>query len=221
MKQSWLWALLPLSVLLAVFGFFVALFPAGFFDNGMLFGAVALMALAAASAVYSPIRGFVQGWSLPSLISVVISVLMLLVSAAAVAMELNGLRTGAMITSLVTVVGFVFLLVTTGMEGVTMQHKKKTVAESKKLGPKEWAEQLEAIGHQCTRQEVKTRILRLGGETRFLTESGSTGLIVNQHIGRAIEELAVVIRSGDDQSVVSMLSRIRSLFAQRENQLKP
>ena len=187
----------------------------------MLFGSVALMALAAASAVYSPVRGFVQGWSLPSLVSVVISSLMLLVSASAVAMELNGLRTGAMIANLVTVVGFALLLVTTGMEGVPVQRKKQAALEPKKLGPKEWAEQLEAIGHQCARQEVKTRVLRLGGETRFLTESGSADPIVNQHIGRAIEELAVVIRSGDDQSVVSMLSGIRSLFAQRENQLKP
>lgn len=220
MKQTWLWALLPLTVLLAVFGFFFALFPDRFLDSGLLFGSVSMMALAAASAVYTPVRGFVQGWSLPALASTVISALMLLVSASAVAMVLNGLQTGAMIAGLVTVVGFALLLVAAGMDGAPMQRQSKS-APAPKAGPKEWAERLEAIGHQCARQELKTRVLRLGGETRFLTESGSADPIVNQHIGRALEELAVVVRSGDDQSAISMLSGIRSLFAQRENQLKP
>lgn len=220
MKQSWLWALLPLTVLLAVFGFFFALFPGLFFDSGMLFGSVTLMALAAASAVYSPVRGFVQGWSVPALVGTVIAALMLLVSASGVAMVLNGLHMGAMIAGLVTVVGFALLLVATGMDGAAMQRKAKSVPEQK-AGPKEWAEKLEAIGHQCARQELRTRVLRLGGETRFLTPSGSADPIVNQHIGRALEELAQVVRSGDEHAAVSMLSGIRSLFAQRENQLKP
>jgi len=220
MKQTWLWALLPLTVLLAVFGFFFALFPGLFFDSGMLFGSVTLMALAAASAVYSPVRGFVQGWSLPALVGTVIAALMLLISASGVAMVLNGLHTGAMIAGLVTVIGFAFLLVATGMDGAAMQRKAEP-APALNAGPKEWAERLEAIGHQCARQEMKTRVLRLAGETRFLTESGSVDTVVDQHIGRALEELAQVVRSGDDQSAISMLSGIRSLFAQRENQLKP
>ncbi|HHE32233.1 MAG TPA: hypothetical protein ENL07_06315 [Chlorobaculum parvum] len=220
MKQTWLWALLPLTVLLAVFGFFFALFPDRFLDSGLLFGSVSMMALAAASAVYSPVRGFVHGWSVSALVGTVIAALMLLISASGVAMVLNGFHMGAMIAGLVTVIGFVLLLVATGMDGAAMRRKAELVPESKG-SPKEWAERLEAIGHQCARQDMKTRVLRLGGETRFLTESGSADPIVDQHIGRALEELAQVVRSGDDQSVISMLSGIRSLFAQRENQLKP
>ncbi|MBN1929725.1 MAG: hypothetical protein JW764_09320 [Chlorobiaceae bacterium] len=220
MKQTWLWTLLPLTAVLAVFGFFYALFPGRFLDGGMLFGTVALMALAAAAAVFAPVRGFVQGWSLPALVGVAVSAVLLLVSASAVAMELNGIHEGAMISCVVTVAGFAFLLVVSGMDGVPVQRQKQTAPESK-AGPKEWAEKLEAIGHQCARQELRTRVLRLGGETRFLTPSGSADPIVNQHIGRALEELAQVVRSGDEHAAVSMLSGIRSLFAQRENQLKP
>jgi len=70
--------------------------------------------------------------------------------------------------------------------------------------------------------ELRTKVLRLGGETRFLTAgNGQPDPMVNQSIGRAIDELSEAVKTGNDSVAFSMLSGIRSLFAQRENQLKP
>lgn len=40
--------------------------------------------------------------------------------------------------------------------------------------------------------------------------------MVNQTIGRAIDELAEAVKLGNDSAALSMLPGIRSLFAQRE-----
>jgi hypothetical protein len=64
-------------------------------------------------------------------------------------------------------------------------------------------------------------VLRLGGETRFLTSDGGPGNPeISQGIGRAIEELSELVRRGDELGSMSQLSRIRSLFSERENQMK-
>lgn len=221
MKQSWFWLLLPLAVLLAVFGFFFALFPDRFLDGGVLFWPVALLALAAGVASYTPVRGFQQGWNLVSIIVAAISVLTLIASAFGVALELNGLHTGSMVAGLITIIGFAVIPFASGMEYIPSRSVKKSSA-APAGGPTIWADRLEAIGRSCSRPEVKTRVLRLGGETRFLTSGeGAADSLINQGISRAIEQLAESIRNGDESSALSMLGNIRSLFAQRENQLKP
>jgi hypothetical protein len=220
MKQSWLLLLLPLAVLLAVFGLFFVLFYGQFIDGNILFSPVALFALAAGAGSYAIVRGFRLGWNPSASISAMISLVVFLVAGIGIALELQGMRIPGIITSVVTVTGFAFLLVVNDMDDIAFGTRKAAVNVDK-AGPVEWADRLEAIGRRCSRPELKTRVLRLGGETRFLTV-GSTpaNSMVNQGIGRAIEELSEAVRLGDESSALSMLSGIRSLFAQRENQLK-
>lgn len=219
MKQTWLWVLLPLAVFLAVFGFFFALFPARLLDGSMFFWPAALLAMAAGVASHTLVRGFQQSWSLSSVIVSAISVLVVLASACAVAMDLNGYQSEAMIAGMVAFTGFTVIPFFSG-EHLEWSRKKTKIAE--KFGPTIWADRIEAVGRRCSRPEVKTKVLRLGGETRFLSAGEeSADSLINQGITRAIEELSEVIRSGDESSALSMLGNIRSLFAQRENQLRP
>jgi hypothetical protein len=221
MKQSWLLLLLPLAVLLAVFGLFFVLFPGQFNAGDMLLSPVALFALASGAGSYAIVRGFRLGWNPAASISAMISLVVFLIAGIGVALELQGMRAPGIITSVITVAGFAVLLVVNDMDDIAFG-KRKAAVDFDKAGPVEWADSLEAIGRRCSRPELKTRVLRLGGETRFLTV-GSTpaNSMVNQGIGRAIEELSEAVRLGDESSALSMLSGIRSLFAQRENQLKP
>jgi hypothetical protein len=69
--------------------------------------------------------------------------------------------------------------------------------------------------------ELKTKVLRLGGETRFLTAGSGQDMMVNQSITLAIDELSEAVKQGNESAALSMLPAIRSLFAQRENQLRP
>jgi hypothetical protein len=219
MKQSWLWVLLPLGVVLAVYGLFFALFSAKLIGGDMQFSPVALFGLAAGAGSYAIVRGFRLGWSVSSIISAGISLFVLLAAGVGIALELQGMRTPAMMTGMVTAVGFAVLLVSNGMDEISVGKRRKSEIAA---GPSEWADRIEAIGRRCSRPELRTKVLRLGGETRFLTV-GSTpaDTLVNQGIGRAIDELSEAVKLGNDSGALSMLSGIRSLFAQRENQMKP
>ncbi|NTU53583.1 MAG: hypothetical protein HGA97_07800 [Chlorobiaceae bacterium] len=221
MKQSWLWILLPLAVSLMVFGFFFALFPDRFFNGEMLFWPVSLLALASGVVCYAPVRGFHQAWNLSSVIGVVISVIALLAAGCGVALDLNGIHAGAMIAGVISVTAIALLPVVTDLE-ITGGNRKKASGAPDAGGPSIWADRIEAVGRRCTRPELKTKLLRLGGETRFLTSGADhADMVINHGIARAIEELSETIKLGNESSALSMLSTIRSLFAQRENQLKP
>lgn len=213
--------MLPLAVLLAVFGLFFVLFSGQFIDGGTLFSPVALFALASGAGSYAIVRGFRLGWNPSASISAMISLVVFMVAGIGIALELQGMRVPGLITSLVTVSGFAILLVVNDMDDIAFR-KRKSAGDVDNAGPVEWADRLEAIGRRCSRPELRTRVLRLGGETRFLTVGLTpANSMVNQGISRAIEELSEAVRLGDESSALTMLSGIRSLFAQRENQLKP
>jgi hypothetical protein len=219
MKQAFLWSLLPVAVLLAVFGIFYALFSSRLMDDGMLFSSVSLLGLAAGSASYLLVRGFTQGWDGSIGVGAALSGVLLLVSGVGMALNLYDMQLEALVAGFVTVSGFAILLVavstteTTSIGNVWFRPGSKST-------PSAWADRIEAIGRKCTRQELKTKVLRLGGETRFLSEDNGPGNPeVNQGIGKAIEELSELVRRGDELSTMSQLARIRSMFAERENQM--
>jgi hypothetical protein len=219
MKQSWLWVLLPLGVVLAVFGIFFALFSTRIADGDMQFAPVALFALSTAASSYAIVRGFRLGWSVSSIISAAIALIVFLAAIVALTFELQGMRVAGMITGIAIVTGLAVLFVLNGMDEISVGKRKATELSA---GPTEWANRIESIGRSCTRPEVRTKVLRLGGETRFLVPgTGMSDPMINQGIGRAIDELSEAVKLGNESAVLSMLSGIRSLFAQRENQLKP
>jgi hypothetical protein len=221
MKQSWLWILLPLAVLLAVFGFFFALFPGKFLGGDAFFWPVSMLALTAGIASYAPVRGFQQGWNISSVLGVTISGIALIAAGCGVALGLNGMHIGSMITGLIAVTGVAVLTVATEIE-ISGLGRKKPAKAPDACDPSIWADRIEAVGRRCSRPELKTKVLRLGGETRFLTSAPDRiDMLINQNIARAIEELSETVKLGDESSAVSMLGGIRTLFAQRENQLKP
>lgn len=221
MKQSWLWILLPLAVLLTVFGFFLALFPGRFLDGDAFFWPVSMLALTAGIASYAPVRGFQQGWNISSIVGVVISGVSLIAAGCGVALDLNGMHIGAMITGMIAVTGVAVLTVATEIE-ISAGGRKKASPANDAGDPSIWADRIEAVGRRCSRPEMKTKVLRLGGETRFLTSAPDRAdMVINQNIARAIDELSETVKRGDESSALGMLGGIRSLFAQRENQLKP
>ncbi|NTU58760.1 MAG: hypothetical protein HGB00_07550 [Chlorobiaceae bacterium] len=220
MKQMSLWGLLPVAVMFVVFGVFYALFSNKLLDEGMLYSSVALLGLAAGSASYMIAKGLSQGWNGSNGVAAVLSGLLLLVTGAGVALAINDMPLESMVTGLVTVVGFAILLVTVS-SNETMSIGTLWVRSGAKGSPTAWADRIEAIGRRCTRPELKTKVLRLGGETRFLSvDAGPGNPEINQGIGRAIDELSEVVRRGDELSSMSQLSRIRSMFAERENSMK-
>jgi hypothetical protein len=220
MKQALLWSLLPVAVLLAVFGIFYALFSTRLMDDGMLFSSVAMFGLAAGSASYLLTRGLTQGWSASIGAGAVLSGLLLLIAGGAVALTFNDLQLEAMVAGMVTVAGFAILLVAVSAPETT-SIGMAWARPGSKSSPSAWADRIEAIGRKCTRPELKTKVLRLGGETRFLTsDNGPGNPEINQGIGRAIEELSELVRRGDELSSMSQLARIRSMFAERELQMK-
>jgi hypothetical protein len=219
MKQSWLWVLLPLGVVLTVFGLFFAFFSARLVSGEMQLAPVALFALSLVAGSYAVVRGFRVGWNLATMISAGIALFAFLSAVVGLVLELQGMETGAIIASLLTVTGLGVLFVSNGMDEVSTGRRKKANINA---GPTEWADRIENIGRRCMKPELKTKVLRLGGETRFLSAgSGQGDMMVNQSIGRAIEELSEAVKQGNESAALSMLPSIRSLFAQRENQLKP
>ena len=219
MKQSWLWVLLPLGVVLTVFGLFFAFFSARLVAGDLQLAPVALFALSLTAGSYAVVRGFRVGWNLSTMISAGIALFAFLSAIAGLVLELQGMGTGAIIASVLTVTGLGVLFVSNGMDEVSTGRRKKVDLSA---GPSEWADRIENIGRRCMKPELKTRVLRLGGETRFLSAgSGQGDMMVNQSITRAIDELSEAVKQGNDAAVLSMLPGIRSLFAQRENQLKP
>ncbi|HWR00980.1 MAG TPA: hypothetical protein VN371_03885 [Chlorobaculum sp.] len=220
MKQLSLWGLLPVAVMLAVFGGFYALYPDRLIDDGMLYASVVLLGLSAGSLSYLLARGFTKDWSSPTGFGAFLSGLLFLLAGGGVALTFYDMRLEAMIAGVVTVVGFAILLVALSTTE-TVSVGKIWSRSGKKATPSAWADRIEAIGRKCQRPELRTKVLRLGGETRFLTSDGGAGNPeINQGIGRAIEELSEVVRRGDELSSLSQLTRIRSMFAERENQMK-
>ncbi|AAM72268.1 MAG TPA: hypothetical protein DEB17_02030 [Chlorobaculum sp.] len=219
MKQSWLWVLLPLGIVLAVLALFFALFFGNLINGELQFAPIALFTLSLSAGSYALVRGFRLGWNLSTIISAVIALFAFLASIAGLTLELQGMRIGGIIAGLLSVTCLAVLFVSNGMDEISVGKRKKTEIAA---GPAEWADRIEAIGRRCTKPDVRTKVLRLGGETRFLTPgTGQADLMVNQTIGRAIDELAEAVKLGNDSAALSMLPGIRSLFAQRENQLKP
>jgi hypothetical protein len=219
MKQSWIWGILPVAVLLAVFALFYALFSDRLVSDGMLFSTISLLSLALGAASYALVRGFLEGWNGTTGFAAALSVIILLLSGGGLALQMNGIHSGAMITGVLIVVCFAVLLVVNGMDEISFGKRNSSNTSG---NPSIWADRLEAIGRRCARPELRTKVLRLGGETRFLSNGdGMSNPLINQGISKAIEELSEVVKLGDDSSALSMLSGIRSLFAQRENQLKP
>ena len=209
-----------MAVLLAVFGLFYALFSGRLMDDGMLFSSVALFGLAAGSVSYLLTRGFTQGWNGTIGASAVLSGLLLLISGGGLALTYYDMQLEAMVSVLVTVAGFAILLVAVSAPEST-SIGIMWARPGSKSSPSAWADRIEAIGRKCARPELKTKVLRLGGETRFLTDDGGLGNPgINQEIGRAIEELSELVRRGDELSSLSQLARIRSMFAERELQMK-
>ncbi len=220
MKQMSIWSLLPVAVMLAVFGGFYALYPDRLIDDGMLYASVVLLGLSAGSLSYLLARGFTKDWSGSIGVGAVLSGVIFLVAGGGVALTFYDMRLEAMIAGVVTVVGFAILLVALSTEE-TVSVGKIWSKSGSKASPSAWADRIEAIGRKCQRPELKTKVLRLGGETRFLSSDGGPGdPKLNQGIRSAIEELSEVVRKGDELSSMSQLSRIRSLFAERENQMK-
>lgn len=218
MKQSWLWVLLPLGVVLTVFSLFFALFSGRLIDGSVQFAPVALFILSLAAGSYAVVRGFRLGWNLSTMISAGIALFAFLAAIVGLVLELQGMSAGAIVSSIFTVTGLAVLFVSNGMDEVSTGRRKKAEISA---GPSEWADRIEAAGRRCMKPELKTKVLRLGGETRFLTAGPGQDMMVNQSITRAIDELSEAIRQGNESAALSMLPAIRSLFAQRENQLKP
>ncbi|TNJ38194.1 hypothetical protein FGF66_10155 [Chlorobaculum thiosulfatiphilum] len=220
MKQSWLWVLLPLGVVLTVFGLFLALFSGRFIDGNLLFAPFALFALSLAAVSYAAVRVFRLGWNLSTIVSASVALFAFLAAVTGLVLELQGMRVGALVTSVLTVTGLGVLFVSNGMDEVSVARRKKGELSA---GPTEWADRIEAIGRRCMKPELRTKVLRLGGETRFLTAGSgqADNMMVNQSIARAIDELSEAVKLGNESAALSMLPPIRSLFAQRENQLRP
>lgn len=218
MKQSWLWVLLPLGIVLTVLALFFALFFGSLIDGELQFAPVALFTLSLAAGSYAVVRGFRLGWNVSTMISAGIALFAFLAAIAGLVLELQGMSTGAIVSNIFTVTGLAVLFVSNGMEEVSTGRRKKAEISA---GPSEWADRIEAAGRRCIKPELKTKVLRLGGETRFLTAGSGLDMMVNQSITRAIDELSEAIKQGNESAALSMLPAIRSLFAQRENQLKP
>ena len=211
--------MLPLGVVLTVFGLFFAFFSARLFSGDLQLAPVALFALSLTAGSYAVVRGFRVGWNLSTMISAGIALFAFLSAIVGLVLEFQGMATGAIIASVLTVTGLGVLFVSNGMDEVSTGRRKKVDLSA---GPSEWADRIENIGRRCMKPELRTRVLRLGGETRFLSAGAGQGdMMVNQSITRAIDELSEAVKQGNDSAVLSMLPGIRSLFAQRENQLKP
>lgn len=218
MKQSWLWVLLPLGIVLTVLALFFALFFGKLIDGALQFAPVALFTLSLSAGSYAVVRGFRLGWNVSTIISASIALFAFLAAIVGLVLELQGMSVGAMVSNLFTVTGLAVLFVSNGMDEVSTGRRKKAAISA---GPAEWADLIEATGRRCSKPELRTKVLRLGGETRFLSPGSGQEMMVNQTIARAIDELSEAVRQGNESAALSMLPAIRSLFAQRENQLKP
>jgi hypothetical protein len=218
MKQSWLWVLLPLGIVLTVLALFFALFFGKLIDGALQFAPVALFTLSLSAGSYAVVRGFRLGWNLSTIISASIALFAFLAAIVGLVLELQGMSVGAMVSNVFTVTGLAVLFVSNGMDEVSTGRRKKAATSA---GPAEWADLIEATGRRCSKPELRTKVLRLGGETRFLSPGSGQEMMVNQTIARAIDELSEAVRQGNESAALSMLPAIRSLFAQRENQLKP
>ena len=218
MKQSWLWVLLPLGIVLTVLALFFALFFGKLIDGALQFAPVALFTLSLSAGSYAVVRGFRLGWNVSTIISASIALFAFLAAIVGLVLELQGMSVGAMVSNVFTVTGLAVLFVSNGMDEVSTGRRKKAAISA---GPAEWADLIEATGRRCSKPELRTKVLRLGGETRFLSSGSGQEMMVNQTIARAIDELSEAVRQGNESAALSMLPSIRSLFAQRENQLKP
>lgn len=220
MKQSLLWGIVPVTVVLAVFGVFYVLFPDRLASDGTLFSSVALLSLAAGSTSYVPFFSGGRkvgdaGWLSTIGIGTVLSFLLLIVAAAGVFLAVATVSQAAMAVNIVTVAGFVVMLV--AVKATASAVGAIGASKGGKSSHTVWADRLQLIGNACPIPELKTKILRLAGETRFLaSDAGSAASEVNLRIAATIEALAEPVRRGDEADVLPRLAHIRNLFAQRE-----
>jgi hypothetical protein len=223
MKKSMWWMLLPMTVVTAVIGVFYVLYPERFAVDRTLVVSVVLAAVAAGTLVYSLIAGLggqSAGDGRPGSIGIgtILSSLLLLAASSGVALAIAGFGKGAMALNIVSFAGFAALLI------VTLADSSAGFSFGKKTGGKSshtsWAERLEGIARGCGMPQLKPRLLKLAGETRYLAnDQGGRSEAVNQRIAGVLETVAEAVRRGDEQLAIHQLKRLRNLFAERETEL--
>jgi hypothetical protein len=225
MKKSMWWMLLPMTVVLAVIGVFYVLYPERFTSDRTLVVSVVLAAAAAGTLVYSTIAGIggqSAGDGRPGLIGIgtILSALLLLVAFSGVALAISGLAKGAMALNIVSVAGFAALLIVTlanSSGGLGFSFRKRSNTKSNHIA---WAERLEGIARSSGMPQLKPRLLKLAGETRYLADDeGRQSDAVDQRIAGVLDTVAEAVRRGDEQLAIQQIKRLRNLFAERETEL--
>jgi hypothetical protein len=222
MKNSMLLMLLPVTLAMAVIGVFFVLFPERFMGDMTFIVSILFVAVAAGVLLYSMISGYGKTGAAGLIgsigIGTVMSVLVFLMASGAAALAITGIKKGAMALDIVTLAGFVatFVIVrATGSTGFRKASKPDT--RSSQLV---WADRLETIGRGCGMYQLKTRLLKLAGETRFLAQDeGRVAAEVNLRISSVLDTVDEAVRRGDEQGATIQMKRLRNLFAEREIEL--
>jgi len=215
--------LLPVTVVMAVFGVFYVLYPERLVSDRAMLVSVLLAAFASGALVYSPMSGFGarsdKAGILGSIgIGTILSAVLFLLASSGVALAISGLEKGAMALSVVTFAGFVALFIVIRATASTIGGISS--GRSGKSSNIVWADRLEGIARSCGMPKLKPRILKLAGETRFLAnDDGAVPVEVNQRIAGVLDTVADAVRRGDEQVAMLQLKRLRNLFSERETEL--
>ncbi|NTU68243.1 MAG: hypothetical protein HGB02_05100 [Chlorobiaceae bacterium] len=222
MKNSILWMMLPVTVVLAVAGVFYVLFPERIMGDRTMLASVLLVSLSAGAIVYSQISGGGRTGDTGVIgsigIGTVMSALVLLTASAGVALAIARIEKGAMALNIVTLAGFVatFVIVSTSASSISGIASKHETRSSHIV----WADRLEKLARGCSMPQLKTRLLKLAGETRFLArDQGMAAGEVNQRISGVLDTVVEAVRQGNEQVATLQLKRLRNLFAERESEL--
>ena len=222
MKNSMLWILLSVILAMTVVGVFFVLFPERFMGDTTFIVSSLFVATASGTLVYSLIPGYGRTGAAGLIgsigIGTVMSALVFIAASTAIALAIAGVQKGAMALDIVTLAGFVatFVVVRATSSGSIRNASKPDMRSSQLV----WADRLERIGKGCRMSQLKTRLLKLAGETRVLTQDeGRVAAEVNLRISSVLDTVDDAVRRGDEQAATNLLKRLRNLFAERESEL--
>ena len=223
MKNSKWWMLLPVTVAIALIGVFYVLFPERFMVDRTLLLSILLVAGATAALVSSLISGGGRNPDQSGVLGMIgietlLSGFLLVSASVGVALAISGIVKAAMALNIVTLAGFVAMLVVAlAMASATPGRASGRKTRSNHLL---WAERLESIAGGCRIPQLKPRLLKLAGETRFLAQDDGRGVVeVNQRIASVLDTVAESVKKGDTQGAMIQLKRLRNLFSERETEL--
>ncbi|NTV01411.1 MAG: hypothetical protein HGB04_01310 [Chlorobiaceae bacterium] len=222
MKNSTWWMLLPVPVVLAVSGVLYVLFPERIMADRTMLASVVLVSLSAGAIAYNLVTVIGKSGNSGVIgsigIGTIMSALVLLAASSGLGMAIAGIGKGAMALNIVTLAGFLATFVV--VQATASTNSGSGVKRDARSSHAIWADRLDTIGRSCGMPQLKTRLLKLAGETRCLTpDQGMAAAEVNQRVTGVLDTVAEAVRQSNEQVATLQLKRLRNLFAERESEL--